>query len=155
MRILFLDIDGVLNSTQAKRRGTCDFHCTFCPIAVKNLNQLLSDLPDLNIVISSSWRFGHDLDRVNPTTGRPSLKSIFKDNGIDAERIIDYTPMRFSERPRGYEIQEWLDGHLVTKFAIVDDNSDMVHLAPFLVKTSIELGLRDSHRKDLLKLLKD
>jgi hypothetical protein len=47
---------------------------------------------------------------------------------------------------RGYEIQDWLDWsgkydqNKVDKFVIIDDDSDMVHLTPQLVKTNARVG---------------
>jgi hypothetical protein len=56
----------------------------------------------------------------------------------------------YAAEARGQEIQAWLDGAPrygieVESFVILDDDSDMVHLADRLVKTSFETGLLDEH----------
>lgn len=179
MKVLFLDFDGVLNSTQEvhwhwrardkrypkrfrgpatligkiiakvlslvfseKLRGTrfawilyhkhlwhlyyLSDHCYFCPIACSNIQLLLDENPDLHIVVSSVWR----------SWGVWWLKRIFKRNGIDPIRLIGVTPREGEDANgspemlgRGNQIQHWLNRHKhVTKFVIVDDDSDMVHL---------------------------
>jgi hypothetical protein len=59
-----------------------------------------------------------------------------------------------TRRCRGNEIQAWLDAVPVVKtFAILDDDSDMGHLLPFLVRTSGQTGLQPEHVEQAIKLL--
>lgn len=135
MKVLFLDIDGVMNSVQLAvmhhRRnkdvpslGGWDPYNEFCPISINNLVELLEKVPDLKIVVSSTWRMGCDTvqklqDIFNPI---PELHG----QKIIQERIIDRTPV-FRSGPRGNEIKHWLDNHPeVEKYAILDDDSDML-----------------------------
>jgi hypothetical protein len=57
MKILFLDIDGVLNSKNFWIE--CDLkkikNVYFDPILVKKINFILDEIPDLKIVVSSLW----------------------------------------------------------------------------------------------------
>lgn len=148
MKVLFLDIDGVLNSRQQikalYRRGEHQGLITdFCPIACSNLLEVLTEVHDLKIVISSSWRIGKTTEQ---------LQDILMEQGIPPERIIDCTPINYDDPEkdeRGYEIQAWLDKNPdVTSFVIVDDNSDMAHLKHRLVQTDHWHGLmlRDAQR---------
>lgn len=50
MKVLFLDIDGVLNSHTKLANGYCGIE----PKQVEMLNCLLDDIPDLKLVISSA-----------------------------------------------------------------------------------------------------
>ena len=123
--ILFLDIDGVLNSMASHMYNEYllgedhrELHKALCPIATSNLRFLLEKRPDLNIVISSTWRKVFKLNGV---------KDILKKYGIKKSRVVGVTPLlevRLSgSSPRGREILHWLSKHKTESFAIVDDNS--------------------------------
>jgi hypothetical protein len=108
MKVIFLDIDGVLVTygyDAAYYNGTdMPFHrpCVEC------INILIART-GCKIVISSAWRL----------TQRLSLPTIFREEGIIGE-IIGVTP---SLGNRGREIAAWLnaaDGR-VTSFVIIDD----------------------------------
>lgn len=149
MRVIFLDIDGVLNSYQSshffhfrrdqdkafkKWGGTLREFLgqEFDPIAISNLEDILREVPRIKIVISSTWRMGE-------TT--KSLKKIFDVSPLIASRIIGKTP-RSRSGIRGREIQWWLDHHkAVEDFVIIDDDSDMAHLRGHLFQTSAKVGL--------------
>lgn len=124
MKVVFLDIDGVLNNFKDRNFGT-----KLSAISCKNLNSLLDKNPDLKIVISSSWR----------SNGLEFMKKMLSENGIDEKKVVDVTG---NERGnRGHQIQCWLDGNAeVTKFVILDDNSDMGNLLSHLVKTNSFIG---------------
>lgn len=138
MKVLFLDFDGVLNSQQSahfwhnKRdqskwenemysswQGTLFEYLAheFCPIALSNMEELMRRIPDLKIVVSSTWRMGNSVE---------DLKKILAPVKLVSDAIIDKTPV-FRDGPRGNEIQDWLNRHPeVTEFVIVDDDSDML-----------------------------
>ena len=134
MKVIFLDIDGVLNY-----RGVSDV----CPKAVSLLNDLL-EKTEANIVISSSWRIYMSMIRI-------------RDELVGAgfgfpERIIGSTPY-VPERERGYEIKLWLKQVPVDKFVILDDRDDVGNLFPFLVKTDTFIGLQQTHVDKALGIL--
>jgi hypothetical protein len=140
MKVLFLDVDGVLNNFKERNFGE-----QFSPSACENLNSLLKDEPDLKIVISSSWR--------NKPGGLSYVKKIFHKNAIDATKIIDKTGNE--NGLRGYQIQCWLDNNPgVTNLVIIDDNSDMCVLITKLVKTNMFVGLTSADCKKALDILK-
>lgn len=125
MKILFLDIDGVLNNFKERNFGE-----KFSPAACGNLKDLLNRVPDLKIVISSAWRIW----------GLEYMKKVLENNGIPSSRIIDVTGREVGIR--GHQIQCWLDKNPeVTAFAILDDETDMGNLMDKLVKTSSYIGL--------------
>lgn len=153
MKVLFLDFDGVLNSqnyyrsmkNHQQKYSMFDERADLDPFAIGFLNQLLHDLPDLRIVVSSAWRIGRTTEQ---------LSKLLEDVGVHPGRVIDRTK-DVSERgyERGWEIQDWLDEHPeVKEFAIVDDDSDMVHLRDRFVKTSQWTGLLQEH-VDALKAI--
>lgn len=145
--VLFLDIDGVLNSAQYLMRNPGCFDRkneanAFDPVACLRLEQVLVRTGSL-IVLSSTWRLMHKLEQMTEflhTRGAPSSKFIGKTPSLSGYR--------------GKEVQAWLREHPeVTRFAIVDDDSDMEPYMDRLVKTSWDSGLLDCHVEELVKLL--
>ena len=115
MKVLFLDIDGVLNSTRtavANGGYPHELHHreAFDWTSIKLL-QRLCDSAGVQVVLSSAWRNFCDFKDVGAAFGLS---------------IVDRTPDHRGG-PRGEEIQAWLDAHPeVTHYAIVDDDADML-----------------------------
>jgi len=157
MKVLFLDFDGVLNSTQEviyhgrleKKDGNSRYY-DFCPIACSNVQYILEEVLDLKIVISSTWRLGNTLER---------LREILQNNGIDSSRVIGVTPEHDENtspsRVRGDQIKAWLSLHPeVTQYAIIDDDNDMlISQRPFFFRTDRHHGLQWKSTKAIIKLL--
>lgn len=124
MRVLFLDIDGVLNCKTTTAIGN-DFYAIDPYKAL--LITRIKEKTGIHIVLSSSWR--------NHEKGREIVKKF-----ID---FIDVTPDLGGIR--GGEIKRWLDEHpWVKKYAIVDDDRDMLHeQLPNFFRTTWEDGLTD------------
>lgn len=166
MKIIFLDIDGVLNSFQSmyfwhnKRdqkswendmyeswKGTLKEYLAqeFDPIAISNLERIIREVPEVKIVISSTWRLGETVD---------SLKKIFSVSPLIADAIIDVTG-KDESRIRGREIKTWLDEHNdITDLVILDDDSDMELLISYLVKTDAKVGLDWNKAQEVIGRLK-
>ena len=155
-RIIFLDIDGVLNTGRGKlfwrkqeRKKKYTFNADFCPDAIANLNQITRE-SGAKIVISSYWRSFFSLE---------ALQVIFKEYGIEGE-VISTLGMGegFVIRPdRGTLIKQWLkDNFEPDQFVIIDDNdSGISRLFPKeFVKVNEEEGLANLSRfSDSLSLL--
>lgn len=164
MKVLFLDFDGVLNSYQSahfwhnkrdQKRWENELYLEwqgslkeylaqeFCPIALSNVEELIRRVPDLKVVVSSTWRLGETVE---------SLKKIVAPAKLLADAIIDVTPS--FRGPRGLEIQAWLDKHPeVSQFVIVDDDADMVHLTPRLVLIDSKNGFIFTDMENAAKML--
>jgi hypothetical protein len=115
MMVLFLDFDGVLNSKQhfmmaddkgaAHYDGDLDFADYMDMSQNVNANNMwvlryiLSQLPDLKIVVSSAWGKFYSLDR---------FKLLFRRFRLDESRLIGITPRKISSQRRD-EIRWWLD----------------------------------------------
>jgi HAD domain in Swiss Army Knife RNA repair proteins len=126
-RVLFLDIDGVLNSLR-----TCvglggypnDFSVESMALvdhAALGLVRGLCLAGDVAVVLSSSWRILH---------GFASVAA-----GLDLP-VVDRTPSL--DGSRGSEIADWLARHPgVERYAIVDDDADVLpEQLPFFVQTN-------------------
>lgn len=160
MKILFLDIDGVLNNRKTIQRPMIPWdgghHHEFDPDCVHLLNYICEETGCL-LVLSSSWRNGTE-ERFEST------KKYIAFQGVEtpiiartprAFRLIDengdYTG-RWSKR--GQEIDKWLSTRNdIDRFAIIDDDTDMVPHMDKLVKTEFDIGLQKCHMDPLLVLL--
>ncbi len=130
-RVIFLDIDGVMNSLGTRpedRRGLCSW---LDPANVAVLNTIVR-ATNAVIVVSSTWRVSMPL---------PELRAAFREAGIEGS-IIDVTPnIDGSDRQR--EIVAWLTAQPVppAHYVIIDDYFPMPDLPERLVKTSRLAGL--------------
>lgn len=137
--VIFLDIDGVLNSGKYIDSLTdfADLHDSMQldPQAIKRLNQI-TDATGAVFVISSTWRMNYKLIS--------DLRSVFNKAGITG-KVLGFTPI--NGKSRGEQIKEYLDQNSsrVKSFIILDDDSDMGELTSYLIKTHFSDGLQDSH----------
>jgi hypothetical protein len=151
MKIIFLDIDGVLNCESAYKNGECnyvewtnhlgekDHHQSFCSWSKELLNKLI-DKTDAKIVISSTWR----------SSGIEFMQRVWELEGMHGT-IIGLTPnfrgdINGYTIPRGCEIEKWLSDngfrHInwdksvqqkyiektgIENYIIIDDDSDMLY----------------------------
>lgn len=142
-KIIFLDIDGVLNShAWYSRRKKLSPDSTrdefkkneFDPYSVKLLRELIADT-GAEVVLSSVWRL-HEYSQ-----------SDVKKYATD---FIDVTP-DCDSRIRGAEIMMWIRANVpryyedgVLQYAIIDDDSDMLlWQKDSFFRTDIESGLTD------------
>ena len=149
-KLIFLDIDGILNHENFYRSGNKQYKSidsdyqyeSFCPNSKSWLNDLIK-ITDAKIVISSTWRLD-GLDR---------MQDIWENEKMSGE-VIGITPtfcltdgekLRGSA-PRGCEIDSYLKGigfyHInwsieeqlknmeksnISNYIIIDDDSDMLY----------------------------
>ena len=156
MKVIFLDFDGVLNSSvfitearkwrqknQEKHRSVEWWASDIDPKAVALLNFILSKT-EAQIVISSSWRYGCSLDL---------LRSILKASGCEGE-VIAVTP-RMPGNHRSDKIQEWLRLHPeVDSFVVLDDARDAGIDGKF-VQTDYGIGLTQEDAEKAVEILND
>ena len=153
MKLIFLDVDGVLNSGKHyiklhnQGKTTASDYMELQKHSLKYLSKLVKKT-GAEVVISSTWR----MDYPNGKAWL-NLERQLKDYGIIPQGI---TPVLWEKR--GIEIQKYLDdlindGYTIDKIVIIDDDADMEHLMPFLVKTRFENGFTYwDYRKALKKL---
>ena len=150
MKVLFLDVDGVLN--------TSNYIGTMNKGMVQTLKYIV-DKTGCKIVMSSTWRvagygigtlFNTALMRCDPSD--TVIKSVIGVTPQGGDRIDEIG----KDYVRGNEIQLWIDDNEFDgKFAILDDDSDMAHLSPKLVKTNPEIGLTRADADKVISLLTD
>lgn len=144
-RVVFLDIDGVVNPDEwCEKQGTGHGY-KFDPATVAVINEI-TERSGAEIVVSSMWRYYFTLGR---------LREILRSNGIQAP-VRDVTPSVGEGRyeDRGQEIAAWLEAHPeVGACVILDDVNAMGNLADLLVQTDPRVGLQLRHVKPALELL--
>jgi len=149
MKIIFLDIDGVLNSHRTVkaygRYGFLGFKDEYYldPVAVKMIEHLCQTL-DVKVVISSSWRLGAKLEE---------FKQLFDHYQVKIP-VIGFTPS-FHDGVRGDEIQFYLDENKdVTHYVILDDDSDMLDSQKeHFVHVDRADGLSSQNLEDCVRIL--
>lgn len=126
MKIIFLDVDGVLNWAGTEDRYP-DKHgfIGLCSERIARLNKITDAHPDAKIVVSSTWR--HAFTSKGYQTFE-ELIELLKERGVKGE-IIGKTPSRFSYVSRGGEIREWImdheeEGGKLDAFVILDDSTE-------------------------------
>lgn len=162
MRIIFLDIDGVLNTDRAVKLQTLynSDRITFDADALKNLKELVEET-NAYLVISSTWRIHYGTD----SRLWKELMSNFKEYGIE-DRIIDITPVlseKLNTSVRWKEIETWLVNNKdkeIESFVIIDDEWEMgSYTKDRYVKCQAYKGvsrdIKDKARKILLTLIKN
>jgi hypothetical protein len=145
--LIFLDIDGVLNSNRTvvpRNQPPLD------PLNIKPFNRIIAETK-AQIVISSLWRFSHSIDEI---------ASMFLEVGIEGS-IIDVTPLPKSNIDhRGTEVYEWIRVNRLPNwssesgnFVILDDRTD---LEPYLdrhILTDFDCGLTEDNADNAIALL--
>lgn len=176
MKVIFLDIDGVLNGYNQWT------YCLFAIIKFLHLNKLWYKYYDIfdckrhytrrlakivkktgaKIVISSSWRSGWYRPYEEKSKRSKTLEDNIKYFNLE---VIGITPKDKNGR-RGNEIAQWLSEHPeVDKFVILDDEkfNMMEYYGNELIITSYDgnvtgaakdnTGLRRKHVKQAIKIL--
>lgn len=159
MKLIFLDVDGVLNNTQnikkyrlffrGKRRLLVDSKPFYC--FKKLLKEIEKNNMNVKIVISSSWRLG---------TIPEDWKKLFKHYFNNAEIVKGRTPYLYKDR--GIEILELLEiakekGDVIDNYIILDDDiEDIINHIPNnkVIKINRKYGLTMRDIKHILKKLK-
>ena len=168
MKVIFLDIDGVLNTERyivEAIENDMPVHDKYGHIfdykSIEVLRNIIKE-SDAKIIISSTWRY----------SGIREMKEMWRQRKLPGE-VIDITFARdtskleeqkklFKElynediynRTRGQEIDIYLKTHPeVKKYVILDDDSDMLDDQNF-VKIDCYNGLEEKYINEILKYLK-
>jgi hypothetical protein len=137
-RVVFLDIDGVLNSTAwwRDREQVSWTDEQIDPRAVAILNEIAPQ-ETTRIVVSSTWRL-MGLDRVRNVLERVGVKA----------RVVGVTPDLREDYARGKEIALWLrdNGGRIGAYVVIDDDHDAgIGHGPRFIKTDVRIGLTAEH----------
>lgn len=155
MKIIFLDIDGVLNNIRT--RETFENFVFVDDDKILLLKKLI-EKTDAKIVLSSSWRIGWRFKEKNSHCANEDVR-LFEALQRKLEeyeiKLMSYTKHLWH---RGKEIDAWLNewnGEKIESFVILDDmakenfdpNSD------HLIQTDISKGLTQCNVDEAIKIL--
>jgi len=149
MNIVFLDVDGVLNSRDytaycSEKYGEHygAWKIPFDPKCMENLKKIVEETKS-KIVISSTWR-KHEKNM-------EKLMGALKEYDLDEEVIGKTADLGTT---RGQEIGEFLKA-LGGKhnFVILDDDNDMEEFMPHLVLTKFSTGLTEKEANEAIAML--
>lgn len=129
-KVLFLDIDGVLNCANEEGMIRPELAARFHRI-VKETN--------CGVVLSSTWR------------GHPEWERILRDLGVQTANFVGITPYlgKQGEHPRlsfrANEIKAWLETHPIRNYVILDDDNDFLDDQTLIrVDSSVGLSEKDA-----------
>lgn len=154
MKVIFLDIDGVLNFDGTEARAPCG--C--CGIADKKVSLLhkIIEATGAKVVLTSSWKdeWEKDFDASSPTG--QYLERKMNRHGIHVlDKTTDVTPYR-----RGEGIHNWLlkNTH-VTDWVVLDDEQFPDYgdydIPSRLVRTTNRDGLTEKDVQNAIKILNE
>jgi len=130
-KLLFLDFDGVLHPTHFA--GEDPFN------RVHLLEEALAD-SDLRIVISSSWRFTHSLEKLQKLLPSSISNLVI---GVTGSPVI-------GKHPRYQEIQTFLQSHGACNWRAIDDSYwEFPNNCQELIRCNANTGITD---KQILEL---
>lgn len=150
MKIIFLDIDGVLNFTGCKDKIGGIYFVN--DEKIKILKEII-DKTGAKVVLSSTWKSGWwDLEAgIDSIDSRDfiALRNKLLEFGIEL-----YDKTRDCSHYRGDEIKNWLSTKdNIDNILILDDDSDISPYSKFFLKTSFREGLKQNHIKHAINIL--
>lgn len=139
MKVVFLDVDGVLNNFDLLRRNGFDY---IDPVMVGRVGLVVGQA-GAKIVLSSTWRLTHE--------NRSLVAAALGEQGMF---IHDVTPSLNTFRSE--EISNWLrDNPAVDRYAIFDDDDDAgFGMGDAFFQTDPEVGITDRIAAAALSYLK-
>ncbi len=151
MNIIFLDVDGVINSVNnlikvynETHKSHSGYSYPFDSNCLENLKELVTETKS-NLVISSTWRHSQK--------GMEKLLKVLSEYNLD-KLVIGCTPVLGLSR--GAEIKKYLSESKfddIINFVILDDDRDMEDLLPYLVHTDKQVGLTKENVQQAIKKL--
>lgn len=118
MKIIFLDIDGVLNSLEYRKRMGRKYYAQIIDRSKMPLLKRIVEATEAQIVLSTSWRkFWNEGEPQLDSVGQ-HINEVFTEFGLS---VYSKTPV-IDNAGRNEEIKAWLDGErYVDGYVILDD----------------------------------
>jgi len=149
MKVLFLDVDGVLNIMSESYHSHSYLHGGTDPLEyhlISRLEYIIDRIPDLKIVVSSSW----GLEKLTEKLKQCNFKYI--DNITDS--VSRY------EINRGNQIKDWLNVNSVKSYAVLDDEifdicGDKCNTIPSknVVEVNMNEGLSNKNCTEVISII--
>ena len=152
LNIIFLDVDGVINSINnlikvynETHKAHHGYSYPFDQNCMENLKELVT-ITNSKLVISSTWR--------KSEKGMTRLLEELKKYDLD-KLVIGTTPILGMNK--GEEIKAYLEDYNLKddiSFVILDDNIVIEELIPHLIYTNRQIGLTKEDMKKAITILK-
>ena len=163
MRVIFLDIDGVLNRLKPLSNG----YCGIDGYNLDNLCKILSHFPDVRIVLSSAWRYlvhngdfslrgfeyllcihGADADVI-----KDRIIGVTETDEDTLERLLQKSAtinllVEYGITIRRSQIRKWVRDNNVEQFIVIDDLDLRME---GLRKTDPDIGLDSRMAKEIIE----
>lgn len=167
LKIIFLDFDGVMNTEAWQRHCMTNglptddgFGPVFDPEAVTNLARIIAAVPDIGIVITSSWKW----------EGEEKMKRLWQKRnlpgkllGVAPNYIPNFDDSSFDEIlqgrlpiGRGADIKAWQEQNnaLECPYVIFDDIPDFYpEQCPHYIETDPRVGITEEDAKKAIDIL--
>lgn len=153
MKVIFLDIDGVLNDNDSKTR--CMGYIGIDDKKVKLLSNITYNTNAV-IVLTSTWKMHWQ----NYDKEDQHEMGKYLDRKLKRQRLSVLTKTCNYGSHRGAEIIDFVQKHSIDKWVVLDDeifdDYEECGILPHLVKTSFyDGGLKEEHIDAAIKLLND
>ena len=157
MKLIFLDIDGVLNDIDSRSR--CGIYKGIDDDKVKRLKQIV-DATDATIVLTSTWKMEWDRDKTLNTEMGDYL-----DRKLKRQKLHIWNKTQDDGVHRGQGILNYIEKYYddtIENWIVLDDevfcDYEELNILPHLIKTSFYGndnmgGLQDHHVELAIKLL--
>ena len=147
LKIIFLDIDGVMQSTSSMIRTR--FGGGFLHGEHVNALNWIIEKTDAYVVLTSTYRVGATIR---------DIKQAFMDNGVRSDRVVSMTPVLGTNR--GAEIADWLNtrkvkgDYEIEQYVVIDDGNDMAGINwGMFINTDADYGLTYVEAERAINLL--
>lgn len=149
MKLIFLDIDGVLNDWERSWRDVPDYNPEIVPRCVRAFNRIVCTT-GAQIILSSSWRY-------LITRGHFSLygfRKLLSSHGVRGE-LIAHTREDDGDEDRWKQIADWLrkPPAKIDGYCILDDDPDAFGGRPGVL-TAGGIGLTESDADEAIEILR-
>ncbi len=155
-KIIFLDIDGVLNIQDGKVH--------FISEKIKMLEKIIIET-NAKIVITSSWRY--HWEEINGTIEyiifNLTVKNNWKKSGLNSQiiidKIVDFTPIVAWNPPKGWtnrpqEIKKYIEDNNIDEFIVIDDWNMEKEFPNRMINPQTKIGLTNKLMLSAIKKLK-
>ena len=153
MKIIFLDIDGVLNSSDYRKQLGIRYFSEIIDQSKMLLLKKIVDAADAKIVLSTSWRKFWDEGESQLDPVGQYINNVFAEYGLT---IYGKTAV-MEESGRNAEIKAWLDGKWYVDGYVILDDKDFgwsPDLRSHFVRTDLKGdGLEEAQVQEVIAVL--
>lgn len=147
IKVLFLDIDGVLND----HHPMSNHYCSIKHECVECFNKILSNHMDLKIVISSAWRYLI----IKGSMTLKGFEQMMLTHGLECHnRFIGHTEVDTEQvQRREDQILNYVASQNIKNYVVLDDLP--LELEKRFIRTDGNIGLTEFKAMQVINLLKE